>query len=121
LIVWDLDMFRNGRLVLVQPAEDTDLEEIKSVNSLTQAEIDNIVLQTKGNAKVIKGFVERVQSLVALDRIEEALVEEELTQAVEVVKERRRALNPDAPVEREVIVGGTQVTVPPRAETPSGG
>ena len=116
----DLDMFRNGRLVIIEAADATNAAEIESINSWTDAEIDDFVLQAKGNLEAAVPFLERVQSIVTLRRIEETAIEEEVSELVPHIESRMKVLNPDLPVETVTVVGGTATTTAPKAVTPDG-
>ncbi len=71
----DLDLFRNGNFVLVRKASDTNEEEIRSSSSLTQTEIEALVLEVMAEPEQLDGVLAEIgPSAITLDRFKEFAV-----------------------------------------------
>lgn len=91
-----VDMFRDGTFVLRKPSENTDTEEVRSPNSFTHEEIDELVREIVHGDIGPAAIVADITSVVALDRVYEALVVEGADKAVtDVVKQRKAELSPE--------------------------
>lgn len=97
----EMDIFRNGTVILIRAAEDTDEREIDGPNALTDGEIALLVRETLVDPKSIRAPLKKITSVVTLDRLlEELFLEEDAPhEAVEAVKaaienKREIAVNP---------------------------
>ncbi len=108
------DLFRNGTFVLVKPTEDTELDEVESVNSLSDNDIEVAVSEMLGDDTVpLELMMETVTSAVTAERILEELVMQDapqswITKSKELVKQHTDFPigsdgKPMEVVEREVI------------------
>lgn len=113
----ELDMFRNGTFVLVRPAEETQMDEIESSDSMTDAELAGLVHEIMGKNVTPNQAIRNINSPVTLGRLMEALVIEDApSSAIKAVKAKRNKVEPGvAVVEREVITPVEDYS-PPMAE-----
>lgn len=63
------DLFRNGRFLLVQAAEETNHDEIESVESMTDAELAEIALMSIDDPEIIDERLRNIKSAVTLTRL----------------------------------------------------
>lgn len=99
-----LDMFRNGSFVLVKSAKDTEEDEIRSANSLTDNEILSLVHEVMAGSETIEGAVFNIDSEQTLHRIYEALVLSDAAPSIQsFLKEKVDAFR-EAPLIRKEIV-----------------
>ena len=77
----ELDHFRNGTFVLVKAATDTDMAEIESADSLTDAEVLGIVHNLMAKNTTVKKALYEIKSPVALRRIFELAVIEDISKS----------------------------------------
>lgn len=100
----ELDLFRNGTFVLVRQAEETQMDEIESSDSLTDAELAGLVHEIMGKNTTVEAAIRSINSPVTLGRLMEALVIEDApSSAIKVVRAKKNKIEPGAAVEREVI------------------
>ena len=113
----ELDLFRNGTFVLVRQAEETQMDEVTSSDSMTDAELAGLVHEIMGKNVTIEQAIHKISSPVTLGRLMEALVIEDApSSAVKAVKAKRNKVEPGvAVVEREVILPEEDYT-PPMAD-----
>ncbi len=100
------DMFRNGRLILIKAATDTELDEIESAESLTDQEILDIVHNSIKAPNTINRVLGKIKSPTTLLRLqEELLLEDEIPQGVadKVKQAIKVAEGRDKVVERERV------------------
>lgn len=107
------DPFRNGTFLIVKEAEDTEVDEIESPNSVTDAEIQDVISQAMGGDEVpFEAMVARVGGINTAQRIYEETVALDASQSiVSVAKERTEELA-DLPVGSDgnpIIVGSKEV------------
>jgi hypothetical protein len=110
----EADLFRNGTFVLVRPTKHTIEDEVESVNSLSDNDIEVAVSEMLGDDSVpLELMMETVTSAVTAERILEELVSQDAPQSwVDKSKELVKA-HTDFPIgsdgkpmeviEREVI------------------
>lgn len=78
----DADLFRNGTFVLVRPTDDTELDEVESVNSLSDKDIELAVSEMLADDSVpLELMMETVTSAVTAERILEELVIQDAPQS----------------------------------------
>lgn len=76
------DLFRNGTFVLIKPTDDTIEDEVQSVNSLSDQEIESAVAEMLGDDDVpLELMMETVTSAVTAERILEELVMQDAPQS----------------------------------------
>jgi hypothetical protein len=76
------DLFRNGTFVLVKPTKNTIEDEVESVNSLSDHEIETAVSEMLGDDEVpLDLMMETVTSAVTAERILEELVIQDAPQS----------------------------------------
>lgn len=81
------DLFRNGGFVLVRPSAETKEDELGSPNAVTDAAIEDAVMQVIGGSKTIEEVMEGVDSAFTMNRYLDQLVAEDApTGAIEYVK-----------------------------------
>lgn len=117
----ELDLFRNGTFVLVKEADDTNHDEIQSPDSVTDDEIAALVMEVLGNPEGVDHYLKGINSPVALNRIYDQFVADDVDKSViEYVKMKRAKFDPSARVEatREVVSTPEEE---PKVETPRGG
>lgn len=71
------DLFRNGTFSLRKPAEATNEEEVRSPNSLTEAEVSGLVVELMHGEVDVATALAGVSSDVTFNRIIEAMVLED--------------------------------------------
>lgn len=100
----DRDLFRNGTFVLMREAEQTARAEIDSPESLTDAEIHDMVMNFMGKSITIHDLIGGIESSQTLARIYEQLVLEDASKtAIETVKAKMSSKEATVPVERVVV------------------
>ena len=110
----EMDMFRNGTFVLVQPTDDTIEDEVMSPNAISDGEIEVAVHEAlAGDEEAIQEILDRVSSSVTAQRVlEELVVQDGPTSLVEAAKAKvdeytERPIGPDGKpmdiVERETV------------------
>lgn len=83
----ELDLFRNGGFVLKRGSEDTKKEEVLSPDSLTDAEVVDMVRQVIGESETIEDTMEGITSVFTMNRILDELVAEDAPkEAISYVK-----------------------------------
>lgn len=70
----ELDLFRNGRFLLLKPSDDTVMDEIESPQSLTDDEIIDIVHQVIHTPEIIDRVLARITSPTTINRLMEEMV-----------------------------------------------
>lgn len=76
------DLFRNGTFVLVKPTKDTIEDEVESVNSLSDHEIETAVSEMLGDDDIpLDLMMETVTSAVTAERILEEMVMQDAPQS----------------------------------------
>jgi hypothetical protein len=116
-----LDLFRNGTFELVRKADDTNMDEIQSPDSLTEGEVVALSMEVMGNPEGIDFYLKDVSSPVALNRVLDQLVADGVDKsAVSYVKMKIAKFDPSV---RAAVVHEA-VTAPeeePEISTPRGG
>ena len=78
----EADLFRNGTFVLVKPTKNTIEDEVESVNSLSDQEIELAVAEMLGDDDIpLDLMMETVTSAVTAERILEELVMQDAPQS----------------------------------------
>ena len=78
----EADLFRNGTFVLVKPTKHTNEDEVESVNSLSDQEIESAVAEMLGDDSVpLELMMETVTSAVTAERLLEELVMQDAPQS----------------------------------------
>jgi hypothetical protein len=100
-----MDLFRNGTFVLAKGSEDTEVAEIESPNSLTDAEIAELVQEVVYGDLKVEDAIANIESPVTLGRVWEALVLDEKSpkKAINAVKKKQDSFEATVAVEREVV------------------
>lgn len=76
------DLFRNGTFVLIKPTDETIEDEVQSVNSLSDQDIESAVAEMLGDDDVpLELMMETVTSAVTAERILEELVMQDAPQS----------------------------------------
>jgi len=68
------DLFRNGTFTLVKAAEDTNMDEIKSPDSLTDNELAALSQEIQGTPERVDYFTKDIVAPIALGHLVEQLV-----------------------------------------------
>lgn len=100
------DLFRNGTFVLVKAADETDMDEITSADSLTDNELIALSMEILADPDNIDFILGQIRSPIALQRIgERLLVDDAPDSAVKYVNEKRKKFDKSvhAEVEHEVV------------------
>lgn len=100
-----LDHFRNGTFLLVEAAEDTDMDEIADTQARTDREIEQMVNDLKGDPKLIDEFLGNIESPITLNRLlEDIVVDGGLPKSVtDAVKKKIGDSRSTKVVDREVV------------------
>ncbi len=112
----ELDLFRNGRFLLLKAAEETVMDEIESPQSLTDEEIITLVHEITYDPEVIDRVLARITSPTTINRLmEEMVVGADLpTSVIDKVKAAMKTADG-----KEDVVDREAITVPaPRKESP---
>lgn len=112
----DLDLFRNGTFVLVKAAGETEMDEIESSDSFTDAELSVLVNEMLAKNKTPEEALASISSPVTLGRLHTALVLADAPSSMrDAVKAKKNEQEPTVAVEREYVA-----TVPkePEVKTP---
>jgi hypothetical protein len=107
----DLDLFRNGTFVLVREAAETQLEEIRSSSSLTQSEIESLVLEIMAEPEQLDSVLAEIaDSPTTLDRFKEFAIAHGLDQPlVEKIEAAFHEADGSTVAVRRRVVGQTEV------------
>lgn len=120
------DLFRNGSFVLIKKAADTQMDEIESPDSFTDAELTTLIHEVLAKDKTIEEAIFNVESAVTLGRLMEELVIEDAPKSFidavrakkdskeNTVAEQREYVSAGSPSEPEVV---TRTDIP-EVETP---
>ena len=82
------DLFRNGTFTLKKPSDETVVEEIRSPNAMTNAEVNEMVTELIHGSRTPEEILKFVNSPVTLGRILEVLVVEDApSKVIKVVKD----------------------------------
>lgn len=116
------DLFRNGTFVLVKQAEDTNMDEIESPDSLTDSEVQGIVYDILAENLTGEQAIRKITSPIALNRILTALVlEDDVPQSsIDAVRDKQSAMGGGTKVAAERVLV-TPAEEPEVVETPRGG
>lgn len=110
------DLFRNGNFVLIKKANDTQMDEIESPDSFTDAELTTLVHEILAKDKTIEVAIHFVESPVTLGRLMEELVIEDAPQsAIDAVRAKKESKEATVPVQREFVAPSREE---PAVETP---
>ena len=89
----EADPFTNGTFTLVTSTEDTQMDEIRSLNSVPDQEIVDAVKAAKeGNPNKIQNFIDEVDSHMTMGRIYEMLLVENAPQDLVARTQARMAV-----------------------------
>lgn len=117
----ELDHFRNGTFILIKKAVDTDMAEIESPDSLTDAEILGTVHELMAKNMTVSQALKGIKSPVALQRIYERAVAEDISKSqIDEIKDRLQMAEGTAPVQ-EHEVASPPPKPEPKVKTPRGG
>jgi hypothetical protein len=108
----ELDLFRNGALVLVKAGEATEMDEIESSDSYTDNELMSLVHDIMAKNITVENAIRRIESTVTLGRLHEALVLEGVDQRISNVVSAKRKINEGGPSVRRattVASGGDRM------------
>jgi hypothetical protein len=100
------DLFRNGTFLLVKEADDTNADEIQSPDSITEYELIALSQEIMGSPERIDHFLKDIRSPVALNKVIEQLVLDDVDkEAIAYVKMKKAKFDPSvkAEVTREVV------------------
>ncbi len=112
------DLFRNGNFVLIKAAEDTNMDEIESSDSFTDAELSALVHEILAKDKTIEQVIYPIESPVTLGRLmEELVIEDASKSAIDAVRKKKETKEGTVAVEREYIAPAAPSE--PEVETPS--
>lgn len=111
----EMDLFRDGTFVLMKESNETNPDEVKSPSAMTDAEIEQFVIDVQFNAEGEKAkareqsdmlavMLEDISSPDTVRRLTAAFEESESPASVmRVLEKKAKELHPNAPIEREVI------------------
>lgn len=122
-VVYDVsaDPFRNGTFLIVKEAEDTEADEIESPDSVTDAEIQEVIgLAMSGDEVPFEAMVARVKGINTAQRIYEEAVSLDASQSIVTVARDRMGDLEELPVGSDgnpIAVGSKEVVAsrPPDA------
>jgi hypothetical protein len=106
----DMDLFRDGTFVLVKEADETNHDEIESVNALTDKDLEEITYKVVDDPGYIDKVLKNIDSAIVINRLLEFLVAEDASvsaidktkaafgEADDSIKATRRTVVTTAPV-----------------------
>lgn len=100
-----LDPFRNGTFLLVEPADDTDMDEISDTQARTDGEIQQLINDLKGDPTLVEEFLQDIESPITLNRLlEDVVIDGSLPKTViDAIKDKIGLSHPTKVVDREIV------------------
>ncbi len=110
------DLFRNGNFVLIKKAEDTQMDEIESPDSFTDAELTTLVHEILAKDKTIEAAIHFIESPVTLGRLmEELVIEDAPKSAIDAVRDKKDSKEATVAAQREFVAPAREE---PEVQTP---
>ena len=106
----ELDLFRNGTFVLVRGATETNEDEIRSPSSLSQNELEGLVLEILADPEQFDPILAEMSSPITIDRFKEFAIAHGLpTEMVDKIQAKFDQADGSVVATRRRIVGGAEV------------
>jgi hypothetical protein len=116
------DLFRNGTFTLVKAAEDTNMDEIKSPDSLTDNELAALSQEIQGTPERVDYFTKDIVAPIALGHlVEQLVVDGAPKEAIAFVKAKRDKFDKSVKPQAERVKVADAPAPEPEVKTPRQG